>query len=329
MMRSVNKNQGSILIIVLWLIMLGLILVTAMAANVRLSASTVIHQQEALQDWSKILDALNKAHMELLIEKMPNIKVDKTSLYNRADKKNRFDGRALTLSYPASEDMVVRIYDLSGKINIARLKQEQLEGLLAQQLGENDQQITELIDAWYDWLDADDLKRLNGAEKGYYQQEKLDYVPRNGNFASVDEILQIKGFNEIFSGIDLDAVFTLSGNYSGKINPNFVSREILMMLPGMDEELADKLIKARKNQYFKKMDDVNVYLTPITIAKLNGWFDFKNSEDYAIVVYPKSFEDEEKTSQTIYAYMEEVRVTSASKKPQVLRVMPYAKVNIE
>ena len=49
--RIDKKMQGAILIMVLWIIMLGLILVTAVATNVRLSAMTVIHHQQALQDW--------------------------------------------------------------------------------------------------------------------------------------------------------------------------------------------------------------------------------------------------------------------------------------
>lgn len=327
-MQNTHKIKGSILIMVLWMIMLGLILVTAIASNIRLSAITIIHQQEALQDWGATLDALNKAHMELVIEKMPKVKVEKTSLYNRDDEEYRFDGRPISLTYPAHENIVVRIYDLSGKINIAKLKQDKLTKLLEQKLGENHKEIPQLVDAWFDWLDADDLKRLNGAEKEYYKKQKLAYEPRNAKFASVNEILQIKGFAEIFSDTALDTVFTLLGNSSGMINPNIAAKETLLMLPGMDEDLADKLLEARKKQHFKSMADVNVHLNPTTAAKLRGWFNFRGSNYYAIVVYPKNAEEKGKTEQTIYAYMEEVEVNSRLQKPVVLRVVPYAKIKI-
>lgn len=308
--------------------MLGLILVTAIATNIRLSATTVIHHQEALQDWSAILETVNKAHMELVIDKMPKIKADKTSLYNRESEENRFDGRPITLSYKAPEGISVRIYDQSGKINVSGLDQKKLKALLERQLGEDDKKIPELVDAWFDWTDTDSLKRLNGAEDAYYKKEKTGYLPRNGPIASVDEIRLIKGFDEVFDETDLNTVFTLWGNASGPVNPNMATRETLLMLPGMNETLADKLIKARKTQYFKNMADVNNHLTPISAAKLNGWFQFLRSSYYAIVVYPEKIEEKGQKFQTIYAYMEEVKV-SGTAKPQILRVNPYAKVNIE
>lgn len=321
--------QGAILIMVLWIIMLGMILVTAVATNVRLSAMMVIHHQEALQDWSAILDAVNKAHMELVIDRMPKINADKTSLYNRESEENRFDGRPITLSYQAPQGISVRIYNLSGKINIARLDQNKLTRLLEQQLGESNKKIPELVDAWFDWIDTDRLKRLNGAEEDYYKKEHKGYEPRNGKFASVDEIRWIKGFDEVFADIDVNLVFTLLGNTSGAVNPNVATRETLLMLPGMNETQADKLIKARKTQPFKSMADVSVLLPPVAVQRLIGWFAFQKSSYYAIVVYPDSITEKTKKFQTIYAYREEVRVGSAAKKPQILRVTPYAKVTIE
>ena len=327
--RTEKKMQGAILIMVLWIIMLGLILVTAIATNVRLSAMTVIHHQEALQDWSAILDAVNKAHMELVIDKMPKINVDSTSLYNREDAENRFDGRPVDLSYKLPKGVKVRIYNQSGKINIARLDQAKLTKLLEQQLGEGNKKIPQLVDAWFDWTDADDLKRLNGAESDYYKKENKAYEPRNGALISVDEIRWIKGFDEVFAEIDVSTVFTLWGNLNGAVNPDMASRETLLMLPGMDEDLADKLIKARKSTPFKSMADISVHLSPVAASQLKGWFTFNKSSYYAIVVYPESIEEKDKKFQTIYAYKEEVRVANASQKPLILRVTPYAKVIIE
>ncbi|MCU7940601.1 MAG: general secretion pathway protein GspK [gamma proteobacterium symbiont of Bathyaustriella thionipta] len=327
--RPEKKMQGAILIMVLWMIMLGLILVTAIAANIRLSAMTVIHHQEALQDWSAILETVNKAHMELIIDKMPKITADTTSLYNRVSKENRFDGRLITLSYDTPKDIRVRIYDLSGKINIARLNQKKLTDLLEQQLGEGNKKIPELVDAWLDWVDSDNLKRLNGAEEAYYRKEHTGYEPRNGLLTSVDEIRWIKGFDEVFADIDVSAVFTLLGNASGAVNPATASREVLLMLPGMNETLADNLIKARKTQPFKNMAEVSVHLTPTAIKQLTGWFIFQQSSYYAIVVYPDSNVEKNKKTQTVYAYKEEVRVVNASRPPVVLSVTPYAKVTIE
>lgn len=329
-MRKIKLNkavQGSILILVLWLTTLGLILVTAIASNIRLSATTVLHHQEALQDWSAILETINKARMELLIDKMPRLESQETELYNRKGDENWFDGRPLKLKYPAASDITVRFYDLSGKLNISRINQQQIQQLLAHLLGEDNKQIPELVDAWLDWIDTDELKRLNGAEKEYYLKHELGYIPRNGPLASVEELRLIKGFDKVFSDIDLDSVFTLYGGRLS-VNPNIASKEALMMLPGMDISSAEEILAARKKLDFKNISDLNLYLKPSVLAKASGWFSFSQSNYYSIVVYPTALEDQQLDKQTIYAYREDVRVTGPTVYPEVLKVDPYAKIKV-
>lgn len=327
--HNVFSNKGSVLIIVMWLIMLGLILVTAIAANIRLSATTVINQQAALKNWSQTLELINKAHMELLIEKMPKIDIRETSVYNKINQENSFDGRPIKLNYSGPDNMTVRIIDLSGKININGLGETKLRQLLEHNVGEYDNAIPQLVDAWFDWLDSDDLKRLNGAEAREYKKQNLDYVPRNTQFASVAEIRMISGFDNVFKAIDLDNVFTLYGNRAGFVNPNIASKEVLKSLPGMNEQLADKLIDARKIQPFSNMGEVAVHLSPSAISKVSSWINFRKSSYYTIIIHPAILIDEQTEKQSIYAYMEEVRVDSRQTKPVVLRVNPYAKILIE
>ncbi|MEZ5672756.1 MAG: hypothetical protein R3E08_10405 [Thiotrichaceae bacterium] len=44
-----------------------------------------------------------------------------------------------------------------------------MHDLLEKRIG-NIEKIGELLDAWQDWTSNDELKRLNGAEKEYYQK---------------------------------------------------------------------------------------------------------------------------------------------------------------
>ncbi len=321
-------QQGSILIIVLWMITLGLVLVTAIAANIRLSATTVIHHQQALQEWSAVLEAVNRAKLELLIEKMPKIETTQTELYQQKSEENRFDGRSLKLHYALPDNITVRIYDLSSKLNISRLSQQQMQQLFEHILGENHKKIPELADAWLDWIDKDELKHLNGAEKAYYKQQNLGYEPRNGPLVTVEELRLIKGLDEVFRDIDLDAVFTLYGGRAA-VNPNTATREVLMMIPGMDEKSVNNILTARKTQDFKNAGELNLQLTPSVIAKTRGWFTFSKSSYYSIVVYPTELEQSLPNEQVIYAYREDVRVTGATAKPVVLQVNPYAKIKLE
>lgn len=326
-LKITRLQKGSILILVLWLITLGLILVTAIAANIRLSATAVIHHQQALKDWSAVLDAVNKARLELLIEKMPKVEAQKTELYKQKSEENRFDGRALKLHYKAPEGITVRIYDLSSKLNISRLSQQQMQQLFAHILGDDDKQIPELVDAWLDWIDSDELKHLNGAEKAYYKKQKLGYEPRNGPLVTVEELRLIKGLDEVFKDIELDSTFTLYGGRAA-VNPNTATREVLMMIPGMDEKSVNNILQARKTGDFKNAGELNINLTPSVIAKTKNWFTFSKSSYYSIVVYPSVLEEHQLSEQLIYAYKEDVRVTGPTTKPVVLQVNPFAKIKL-
>ncbi len=323
-----SRQKGSILIMVLWLIMLGLILVTAMAANIRLSATTVINHQSGLQQWGALLETIDKAYLEIMIHKMDQIKAKETAKYKDRTNDNPFDGRSLQLHYKTPEGMTVRIYDLSGKINIAKLSEKKLTQLLEHQIGEHNKQIPELVDAWLDWIDKDELKRLNGAEKQYYMKQDLAYEPRNKKFVSVDEILLIKGFEQIFNEINLENVFTLSGSSNGVVNPNVASRQALLMIPGIDETAADSIIQARQAQEFKKINELDIHIPPSAIAKAKNWFSLRASTLYAIVIYPSEFENSNSNKQTITAYMEEVNIRSYQTLPQVSRVLPSVEIEI-
>ena len=54
-----KHQSGSVIIIVLWTAVLLTVLVTAMASKVRLSAQTVIHNQDASISWATIMGAFN------------------------------------------------------------------------------------------------------------------------------------------------------------------------------------------------------------------------------------------------------------------------------
>jgi len=251
-----------------------------------------------------------------------------TSLYNKDDEKYRFDGSPIKLSYKAPEDITIRIYDISGKININMIKSDQLKKILAQKLGEHNKQIPELIDAWFDWTDTDNLKRLNGAEKAYYDKQKTAYQPRNGAFVDVNEVLWIKGFDKVFDESSLEAIFSIWGDRRTSVNANTATKEVLMILPGMSESLAAKIIATRSKQKFKTIAELNVLFSPVETTKLNGWFHLNESNFYSIFVYPTKLEQKEQPGYDIYGYREDVRVVNQMNKPSVLRVNPYAKITV-
>jgi general secretion pathway protein K len=95
-----------------------------------------------------------------------------------------------------------------------------------------------MIDCLLDWVDADNLVRLNGAE------DEPNYHPRNAPLRTVDELKKVRGWAEFTSNPDWDKDFTL---YSiVPIDPTSASREVLLALPGMTEQRVDQFLTLRR-----------------------------------------------------------------------------------
>ena len=96
-----------------------------------------------------------------------------------------------------------------------------------------------MIDCLMDWIDPDNLVRLNGAE------EDGDYKPSNQKLRTLDELKRVKGWEEFTSRPDWDADLTLN-TPDPKIDINWASRDVLLSLPGFTEPVADRFIQLRR-----------------------------------------------------------------------------------
>jgi general secretion pathway protein K len=95
-----------------------------------------------------------------------------------------------------------------------------------------------MIDTLLDWVDPDNLVRLNGAE------DESGYKPANRMITTLEELKKIKGWGEFTSEKDWDADLTLDSQ--GPLNLAWASREILLALPGTDEMRVDQFLALRR-----------------------------------------------------------------------------------
>jgi len=335
-MKSIAKQRASILIIVMWIISISLVLVSVLASNSRLSATIVMHQQEALNNWSKMLAIINQAKMLVLLNPTGNSLKDRLQLskakIDSVNKEYLFNGNKIKLEHPASKDMIIRIYDLSGKLNLKKINHAKFKQILLKKLGKDNKKVDELLDAWLDWKDADSLKRLNGAEKNYYSKQEPAYLPRNAALQSVNELNLIKGFQEVFGNYDYSQVFTLYGVNSTQINPNIANKETLLIIPGIDENLADEIIKKRNEMFFSNMAEFNALIPTAVASKVKSWFRLSKSRFYAIVIYSKKTEQDAKKdsdgNNELYAYKEIIQIWGQNNRIRTLRVFPSYKIRI-
>ncbi len=119
-----------------------------------------------------------------------------------------------------------------------------------------------MIDCLLDWVDPDNLVRLNGAE------DEGDYRPANTLLTRLDDLKRIRGWSDFAARPDWDAELTV--NSTGPIDLAWASRDLLLSLPGMNDALIDQFLAFRAgpdgaestedDAVFKSIDEVRLAL---------------------------------------------------------------------
>ncbi len=137
-----------------------------------------------------------------------------------------------------------------------------------------------MMDCLLDYVDPDDLPRLNGAESGD------GYQPKNALLQRIEELKGVKGWEKFTAGRDWDADLTLYS--TGPVDLSWASREVLLSLPGFNEPIVDRFLEYRRgpdgidgtedDPAFQSLDEVRLALgfTPEQFAQLSGLIGFKD-----------------------------------------------------
>jgi general secretion pathway protein K len=179
-----------------------------------------------------------------------------------------------------------RISGEGGRLNLNWLlagEDPKRVGILRRYLENKDIDLNErnrMLDCLLDWVDPDDLERLNGAEA------TDEYRPSNSPLTRIDELKRIKGWADITSQPHWDDDFTL--NSSGPIDLAWASRDVLLALPGMTPDLVDRFLLLRRgpdgldgtpdDRPFQTIEDVRAALgfSPEQFQQLAGLVSFKD-----------------------------------------------------
>ena len=127
-----------------------------------------------------------------------------------------------------------------------------------------------------DWVDPDNLVRLNGAETSE------NYKPANRPFTRMEDLRKVKGWGEFTSnpGWD-DILLALIGH--GPVDITWASRDILLALPGMTPEIVDRSSKLAERRGWNRWHDgrsaIQIarrcsrcsWLSPDQFSNLRGW----------------------------------------------------------
>jgi len=128
----------------------------------------------------------------------------------------------------------ISLQDTNGLISLTTLNTQVFDRLL-KYAGVPEERRRVIIDSLLDWIDPDDLTRLNGAEKDYYEKEGKPYGPRNYQIQYPEELMLIRGMDEELYA-KIEPYLTILPN-SG-FNPNTARREVVKAYLDIEDEKA-------------------------------------------------------------------------------------------
>ena len=221
---------------------------------------------------NRVLEAEAMACSGAEVALHPNIKPDSLNLRRQINRRENYD---------------VRITGEGGRLNLNWLlagEDPTHLGILHKYLENKGIDLNErnrMMDSLLDWVQPDTgLHHLNAPP------ESDDYHPPHALLTRIDELKQVAGWAEFTSAPGWDEDFTL--NSTGPIDLAWASRDVLIALPGMTEDLVDRFLLVRRgpdgidgtadDAPFKNLEDVRATLgfSPEQFQQLANLVGFKD-----------------------------------------------------
>jgi general secretion pathway protein K len=181
------------------------------------------------------------------------------------------DGRA----YRLADSLTIRIQDERGLIGINTADDAWLTRLLSQ-IGVPLEQQPRLMDGLKDYIDDDNLRRLNGAERAEYAQRNLP-PPANDFLRAREELANVIAWQPLLTNLrraderngtvlseQFLNLFSVSRHFG--VNINSAPAAVLATIPGIDPSKVPLLIDQRRAKPFVSFGE----LAPFTNAPLDS-----------------------------------------------------------
>jgi type II secretory pathway component PulK len=182
------------------------------------------------------------------------------------------DGRR----YKLTETLSISVQDERGLLAVNTLDEKTLSRLL-DSLGMRVENQARLIDGLLDYIDADDLKRLNGAERREYA--RMNKPPPSNDFLRArDQLQEVEGWDDLFDRLRSAGQIS---RHSG-VNLNSAPAAVLYALPGLDRTKIPALIDQRRARAFTSI----AQLAPFTSGPIDSdYLGLFGANDLRVVLY--------------------------------------------
>ena len=265
--RSKSPNErGVALIIVLWIFIFLFVVAFNFSAAVRDEGDAAHRFSDDTQGYYLAVAGFQRGLYEYLMQsQVPSQAKDPQQ---KEEQPGFFDGswREESIGDGVSR---VRLIDEGGKINLNRADENTLRRVFTN-LGIEEPLRSTLVDSILDWIDPDDLHRVNGAENDYYQSLSPPYSAKNGPFDTVEELLWVRGMTtELFFGstggseapasedrkVGLGQIFTVDSPLD-RVNLRTASAEVIHAVLGIPLKKTLEFVEERKKLSEKTVADL-------------------------------------------------------------------------
>ncbi len=293
-------QEGIALFIVLWVLVLLSVIAGQFCYSMRSEVHMTRNLKDGLQAYYIAEAGFNRTVYELLKPDTNKSEPDNEASEESQESVFRINTDNQQVPY-ANGSFKISLGNESGKIDLNSAGAKML-GIMLNAFNLDIQDKDVIIDSIQDWRDKDNLKRLNGAEDSYYESLDEPYGCKDGKFASVAELLLVKGVtSELFYG-GLDAVATVynnpnegkdktatgsrssSRNQTSRININAAQEKMLLCLPLMDQALVDAITEFRSEKDFEKMSEFKEIVGPDVYKAVGPYITLTTSKYYSIEV---------------------------------------------
>lgn len=307
MNRYKTQENGFVILLVMWVLVLLIALGTEFAFSMRTEINTTRNYKEDVASYYLAKAGINLAMAEILqTAKYHSWTEEAGYIIGKPLAEGNEDDLEIAQVEPVNRKNIAlgngsftyTIQDENGKINLNTASRDIIVKALKANGLEFGTQRDTIADAILDWIDKDDNHRVNGAESDYYQAQSPPYDAKNGPFDSLHELLLIRGMSEqILYGKSDDAensfesasvpglatMFTVQ-NVPG-INPNTAKPAVLSLF--YSDIQADEIEQAKNDRgYF---DDT---LSTHFRVEATGTINNSQTQHTIVAIFEKQGNDE-------------------------------------
>jgi general secretion pathway protein K len=204
MAPDLRRQDGVIIIAVLWICAMIMWFALQIAAETRLKGEEQVHLFRRSQALHLAIGGSYEALAQMAQANSSGLddmsgRFSAPTLRHRGDKRSpddpwQPDGEPHLVDYQTGQALII-IEAEGRKVNVNRTNNAQLK-LVMEKAGLEEDEAERLTDVFLDFIDKDDITRLHGAEKEQYQSLGLPYGPFNGPLTSLDQMLLIPGITQ-------------------------------------------------------------------------------------------------------------------------------------